>query len=59
MRSVGFLSVAAFVVVTIACSRAEEVRSGIGVGGRVGTYKATKCGGADDGVPVGKSLCYT
>ena len=39
--------------------QAEEVKSGIQEGGRVGTYSTTKCAGAEDGVKVGQSLCYT
>lgn len=38
---------------------AGELKSGIEVGGTVGTYSATKQGGAEDGVPLGASLCYT
>ncbi len=38
---------------------AEELKSGIAVDGSVPAYACTKCGGADDGVEVGKSLCYT
>ncbi len=38
---------------------AEELKSGIAVDGAIGAYASTKCGGADDGVEVGKSLCYT
>lgn len=29
------------------------------VGDYVPSYASTKCGGVDDGVPVGKTLCYT
>ena len=39
--------------------QAAEVESGVPVGGRIGTYSTTKCGGIVDGVAVGKSLCYT
>ena len=38
---------------------AADVKSGIPVGGRIGTYSTTKCAGAKDGVKEGKSLCYT
>ena len=38
---------------------ADELTSGVEVGDRIGSYKSTKCGGVDDGVEVGKSLCYT
>ncbi len=38
---------------------AADLKSGVAVGGSIGTYKATKCGGIDDGIKVGASLCYT
>lgn len=38
---------------------AAELQSGIAVGESVGAYSTTKCGGIDDGVEVGKALCYT
>ena len=51
-------SAAAVMAVAVAAD-AAELESGIEVGKRVGAYSTTKCGGADDGVTVGKSLCYT
>jgi len=36
-----------------------EVKSGVEVGKTVGTYSTTKCGGIEDGVKEGESLCYT
>lgn len=38
---------------------AGELTSGIAVGEKVTTYSSTKCGGIDDGIAVGKSLCFT
>ena len=38
---------------------AEDVTSGVQVGERIGSYKSTKCGGVDDGITVGKTMCYT
>ena len=38
---------------------AGEIESGIEVDGKIGKYRCTKTAGADDGVKVGKSLCYT
>ena len=38
---------------------AGELTSGIAVGEKVGTYTSTKCGGIDDGIAAGKSLCFT
>jgi hypothetical protein len=38
---------------------AAGLQSGLPVGGKITPYKAVKCGGAEDGVEFGKSLCYT
>ena len=38
---------------------AADVESGIEVGGVIEPYTTVKCGGIEDGVPVGDSLCYT
>ena len=38
---------------------AAEIESGVPVGGKIGSYSTTKCGGIEDGVKVGSSLCYT
>lgn len=38
---------------------AADLKSGIPVGGRMPKYEATKLGGGDDGIAVGKPLCYT
>lgn len=43
----------------VSTAQADELKSGIEVGGKVVSYKSTKCGGADDGVENGKTLCYT
>jgi hypothetical protein len=61
MRIFGALSAAALVVVLVACGTvpADDATSGIKVGGSVGSYSGTKCGGIEDGVEAGKSLCYT
>jgi hypothetical protein len=50
------VAVAAFALSTAAC--AAELECGLGVDGSVGAYKVVKAGGLDDGVAVGKSLCY-
>ncbi len=58
MRS--YNSVFAMVLLAAGCSaQAGEVPSGVAVGGRIGSYSTVKCAGADDGVKVGQSLCYT
>jgi hypothetical protein len=61
MRVLGALSATALVVVLTACGSvpADDATSGISVGGSIGSYSATKCGGIEDGVDAGKSLCYT
>lgn len=56
-RSVFGAMLLAFVGSTLA--QAGEVKSGIPVGGTVGTYQTVKCGGANDGVRVNQQLCYT
>jgi hypothetical protein len=38
---------------------AGELKSGVEVGGSIASYQTTKCGGIDDGVKTGQSLCYT
>jgi hypothetical protein len=38
---------------------AATLQSGIPVGKSMPKYAATKCGGGNDGIAVGKSLCYT
>jgi hypothetical protein len=60
MRSRYQWAVAACAVVTVvSCVRAGDLTSGIPVGEAVGSYVTTKCGGLDDGVQMGQSLCYT
>ena len=57
MRTASLFSAAALVLAMSSYSLAVD--SGIEVGGKIGKYRATKCGGVDDGVTVGKSLCFT
>ena len=57
MRTASLFNAAALVLVMSSCCTATD--SGIDVGGKIGTYKATKCGGVDDGIDVGKLLCFT
>jgi len=59
MRTASLCTAAALLLATVACSHAVDVTSGIDVGSKVGSYKATKCGGPDDGIQVGKALCFT
>ena len=53
-----FLAVTAvaFALSTAAC--ANEPACELGAGDSVGAYKVVKAGGLDDGVKVGKPLCY-
>ena len=52
---------AAMAIVGVAATviSAGELTSGIAVGEKVTTYSSTKCGGIDDGIAAGKSLCFT
>ncbi len=61
MRFFGAVTAIALAVVLVACAQvpADEPASGVGVGGSVGSYSGVKCGGIDDGVASGRSLCYT
>ena len=59
MRVTAVAGAAMLVFAGAHAARAAEITSGIAVDGKVGAYSSTKCGGADDGVEVGKSLCYT
>ena len=57
MKSFLGLAVAACVLATPAF--AEEMKSGLQAGAGIGAFDVTKCAGAeDDGVEVGKNLCY-
>ncbi|MEE3221029.1 MAG: hypothetical protein VX257_12220 [Planctomycetota bacterium] len=59
MKSRYALTAVLFGTLLASASTAAELTSGLEVDGRVTTYKATKCGGAVDGIAVGQSLCYT
>ena len=60
MRTLTYVGAAIFAVAGIAAvAQAADVKSGILVGGSVGTYSTTKVCGASDGVRDGQSLCYT
>jgi hypothetical protein len=55
----GFVGAAMLLFAGAHAARAADLTSGIAVDGKIGAYSCTKCGGAEDGVEVGKSLCYT
>ena len=59
MRLTGILGVAVMLAAGAGAVCATELKSGIPVGGRMPRYMAVKCGGGNDGVKLGKSLCYT
>jgi len=58
MRLRANLGIAAAVLALAAPTCAAELESGVPVGGSIGAFNVTKCGGAEDGVEIGKSLCY-
>jgi hypothetical protein len=58
MKSLLSLSVVAFLSMAVV-GQAEEVKSGLQPGKFIGAFYVTKCAGAEeDGVAVGKNLCY-
>jgi hypothetical protein len=61
MRVFGAIGATALALVVVAWAQvpADEVTSGVKVGGSVGSYSGTKAGGIEDGVGVGKAICYT
>ncbi|MEM7476302.1 MAG: hypothetical protein AAF483_15010 [Planctomycetota bacterium] len=53
------LSIAVACLFLLNSAVAEDVKSGLKVGDRIGAFNVTKCAGADkDNVAVGKELCY-
>jgi hypothetical protein len=59
MRVTAVVGAAMLVFAGAHAAWAAEITSGIAVDGKIGAYSCTKCGGAEDGVEIGKSLCYT
>jgi len=59
MRTLSLFGSAALLLAAASYLSAEELQSGIEVGGAIGTYGTTKVAGCADGVEVGDSLCYT
>jgi hypothetical protein len=55
------LSAAACLLVcaVAACVGCSPPAAGVAVGDPIGSYACVKSGGIDDGVEVGRSLCYT
>ncbi|MFP6611816.1 MAG: hypothetical protein VB875_10130 [Pirellulales bacterium] len=59
MKSRYALTAALLSALLASAAAAAELTSGVAVDGRITSYKATKCGGAVDGVAIGQNLCYT
>lgn len=59
MRVLAAFGAAALVVAGGVALHAADIESGVEVGGKISAYRTTKCGGVEDGVKRGKSLCYT
>lgn len=49
----------ALLVLAASTLDAADLKSGLQVGDGIVTYTGEKCGGIQDGVAVGKNLCYT
>ncbi len=60
MRTVMTIGAGALLVILAGAAPAgeESDRGGLKVGDGVGAFKVVKAGGIDDGVEVGKNLCY-
>lgn len=59
MTALRNVAAVAMMLTVAAQINAAELKSGIPVGGRIGSYSTTKVCGVADGVKDGKSLCYT
>ena len=53
------MGVLALFVLAASSVNAAELKSGLQVGDPIVTYTGEKCGGIQDGIAVGKNLCYT
>lgn len=59
MKHVTIVSVAMALLAGVSIARAEEIKSGLKAGEMIDAFYVTKLAGADDdGVEVGKNLCY-
>ena len=59
MRISATMGVLALFVLAASSVNAAELKSGLQVGDPIVTYTGEKCGGIQDGIAVGKNLCYT
>ena len=58
MRVLWFCGAFTALATHVALSGAAELESGLAVGDSVSAFQVVKQGGVDDGVEVGKKLCY-
>ena len=58
MRTLFGLGAAAIFMAQTIASGAAELESGLKAGDPVGAFQVVKQGGIDDGVKIGKQLCY-
>ena len=59
MRIPAMTGVLALLVLAASAVNAAELKSGLQVGDSIVTYTGEKCGGIQDGIAVGRNLCYT
>jgi hypothetical protein len=59
MKSRYAIAAALLCALFVSSVAAAELTSGVQVDGKVTSYLSKKCGGVDDGYPVGTSFCYT
>jgi len=53
------IAISATAILVTATANAAEFKSGFAVGDRLRSYRCVKTAGVEDGVKVGKTLCYT
>jgi hypothetical protein len=59
MRTSATMGVLVLFVLAASAVNAAELKSGLQVGDPIVTYTGEKCGGIQDGIAVGRNLCYT
>ena len=59
MRTSATMRDLALFVLAASAVNAAELKSGLQVGDPIVTYTGEKCGGIQDGIAVGRNLCYT
>jgi hypothetical protein len=53
------IAISATALLVTATANAAEFKSGFAVGDRLRSYRCVKTAGVEDGIKVGKKLCYT